>query len=35
VLAPTGLPETGTYTLYITPDASLHGTFNLQALSYV
>jgi hypothetical protein len=33
-LNPTGLPVTGTYTLYITPGPSLHGTINLQVLSY-
>jgi nitrous oxide reductase accessory protein NosL len=33
VLAPTGLPAAGTYTLYIFPDASQHGTANLQVLS--
>ncbi|MEY9859307.1 hypothetical protein ABH935_004935 [Catenulispora sp. GAS73] len=34
LLAPTGLPATGTYTLYVTTPPNLYGTMNLQAYSY-
>jgi hypothetical protein len=34
LLPPTGLPETGTYTLYVVPNPTGYGTFNVQATSY-